>query len=86
MYGSFKLKHKNFTLREAFYIYIALYIYIVMVKDLSNVTINSISPFYLIINKINGYTEESNGSRYLTLFPTDESKDTLKKVLFIEQS
>ena len=58
----------------------------VMVKDLSNVTINGISPFYLIINKINGCIEESNGSRYLTLFPTDESKDTLKKVSFIEQS
>ena len=58
----------------------------VMVKELSNVTINSISRFYLIINKINGCIEESNGSRYLTLFPTDESKDTLKKVLFIEQS
>ena len=58
----------------------------VMVKELSNVTINSISPFYLIINKINGCIEESNGSRYLTLFPTDESKDSLKKVSFIEQS
>ena len=58
----------------------------VMVKELSNVTINSISRFYLIINKINGCIEESNGSRYLTLFPTDESKDTLKKVSFIEQS
>ena len=58
----------------------------VMVKELSNVTINSISPFYLIINKINGCIEESNGSRYLTLFPTDESKDTLKNVSFIEQS
>ena len=58
----------------------------VMVKDLSNVTINSISPFYLIINKINGYIEDSNGSRHLTLFPTDESKDTLEKVSFIEQS
>ena len=57
-----------------------------MGKDLSNVTINSISPFYLNINKINGYIEESNESRYLTLFPTDESKDTLKKVSFKEQS
>ena len=57
-----------------------------MVKELNNVTINSISPFYLIINKINECIEESNGSRYLTLFPTDESKDTLKKVSFIEQS
>ena len=48
-------------------------------KDLSNVTINSVNLFYLIINKRNGYIEESNVSRYLTLVPTDESKDTLKK-------
>ena len=48
-------------------------------KDLSNVTVNSVNLFYLIINKRNGYTEESNVSRYLTLVPTDESKDTLKK-------
>ena len=47
-------------------------------KDLSNVTVNSVNLFYLIINKRNGYTEESNVSRYLTLVPTDESKDTLK--------
>ena len=48
-------------------------------KDLSNVTVNSVNLFYLIINKRNGYIEESNVSRYLTLVPTDESKDTLKK-------
>ena len=48
-------------------------------KDLSNVTINSVNLFHLIINKRNGYIEESNVSRYLTLVPTDESKDTLKK-------
>ena len=32
-----------------------------------------------IINKINGYNEESNGFKYLTLVPADESKNTLKK-------
>ena len=48
-------------------------------KDLSNVTINSVNLFYLIINKRNGYTEESNARRYLTLVHTDESKDTLKR-------
>ena len=31
------------------------------------------------MNKINGYIEESNGNKYLTLVPTHESKDTLKK-------
>ena len=37
-------------------------------------------PLYLIINKVNGYTEGSNGKKYLTLVPTDESKDTLWKI------
>ena len=30
------------------------------------------------MNKMNGYIEESNGKKYLTLVPTDESKDALK--------
>ena len=34
----------------------------------------------LIINKINGYIVESNGDRYLMLFPTDESIETLKSM------
>lgn len=34
----------------------------------------------LIINKINGYIVESNGDRYLILFPTDESIETLKSM------
>ena len=34
--------------------------------------INSVDPLYLIINKINGYFERINGSKYLTLFPTNE--------------
>ena len=34
---------------------------------------------YLIIYKINKYIKESNRNKFLMLFPTDESKDTLKK-------
>ena len=34
---------------------------------------------YLIFNKTNGYFEEINGNRYLTLVPTDESEDKIKK-------
>ena len=41
-------------------------------------TTNSINPSYFIINKINEYIEETNGGKYLTLFPSDKSKDTLK--------
>ena len=43
-------------------------------------TTNSVNPSYLIVNKINGYIEEGNGSKYSTLVPTnDESRDTLEK-------
>ena len=45
-------------------------------KDLK---IYSVNPLYLIFNKTNGYFEEINGNRYLTLVPTDESKDKIKK-------
>ena len=40
---------------------------------------NSVNPLYLIIDKINGYFEESNGNKYLTLIANDESEDILKK-------
>ena len=43
------------------------------------VTINSVNPLYLIIDMINGYTEESNGNKCLKLASTGEAKDTLKK-------
>ena len=44
---------------------------------LSNAKVNSKNPLYFIINKINGYTEQSN--EYLTLVVIDKSKDTLAK-------
>ena len=34
---------------------------------------------YLIINKVNGYFEETNGNKFLTLVPTNESKEKIKK-------
>ena len=34
---------------------------------------------YLIIDKSNGYIEESNGNKYLTLVSTDKNKGILKK-------
>ena len=39
---------------------------------------NSVNLLYLIINRTKySITGESYGSKYLTLVPTDESKDTL---------
>ena len=51
----------------------------VMFKDLWYLKINSENPLYLIVNKINRYCEETNGNKYLTLVPTDWSKNTHKK-------
>ena len=45
----------------------------------SPLKINSVNPLHLIIDKINGYIEENNEDKYLTLTPANESKDTLKK-------
>ena len=48
-----------------------------MIKEPSDVEVNSVNPLYLIIDKINLYIEQRNENRYLTQFSTDESKDTL---------
>ena len=45
------------------------------IKDSKYVKINSINPLYLIFNKVNGYFEEINGNKYLTLVPTNENKE-----------
>ena len=39
-----------------------------------NSKINSVNLLYLIFNKVNGYFEETNGNKYLTLVSTNESK------------
>ena len=43
------------------------------------VKINSVSSLYLIFSKVNGYFEETNKGTYLTLVPTNESKEKNKK-------
>ena len=48
------------------------------IKDSKYVKINSVNPLYLIFNKGNGYVEEINGNKYLTLVPTNESKEKIK--------
>ena len=32
-----------------------------------------------MFNKVNGYFEETNENKYLTLFPTNESEEKMKK-------
>ena len=45
------------------------------IKDLKYVKINGIIPSYLISSKVNGYFEEIDKNKYLTLVPTNESKE-----------
>ena len=51
---------------------------IILTYYVGYVTPNTVKPLHLIINKINGSIEESNGSKYLTVVPDDESKTSLK--------
>ena len=54
------------------------YIRYVTIKDSEYVKINSVNPLYLIFNKVNGYFEEINKSKSLTLVSTNQSEN-LKK-------
>ena len=49
------------------------------VKDSKFVKTYKVNSLYLIFNKVNGYLEEINGNKYLTLAPTNESKEKNKK-------
>ena len=49
------------------------------IKDSKYVKINSVNPLYLFFIRVNGYFEEINKSKYLTLVPTNESKEKIKK-------
>ena len=51
------------------------YIGYVTIKDSNYVKINSVNPLNLIFSKVNGYFEEINRNKCLTLVPTNESKE-----------
>ena len=46
----------------------------ITIKNLSYVKINSVNPLYIIIDKVDGYIEESNGNKNLTIFLTKSHK------------
>ena len=45
------------------------------IKDSKNVKINSVNPLYLIFINVKGQFEEINENKYLTLVPTNVSKE-----------
>ena len=49
------------------------------IKDSKYLKMNNVDSLYLIINKVNGYFEEINKNKYLTLVPTNKSKELMKK-------
>ena len=55
------------------------YIRYIKIKDLKYVKINSVNFLYLIFSKANGYFEEINGNKYLTLVHTNESKEKIER-------
>ena len=70
----------NFKIDEKSYKNILIYyIGYVTIKDSKYVKMYSVNPLYLIFNKVNGYFEEINGNKYLTLVPTNDSKAKNKK-------
>ena len=41
--------------------------------------INRVNPLYLMINRIDGFIEEKNGDKYLSIASTDRNSEVLKK-------
>ena len=68
----------NIKIDEKSYKTILIYYirYVTIKKDLK---IYSVDPFYFIFKNVTEYFEEINGNKYLTLVPTNKSKDKFKK-------
>ena len=50
-------------------------------KKYSNyVKVNSVNRLYFIFSKVNGYFQEINKNKYLTIVPTNESKEKKLKI------
>ena len=70
----------NIKIDEKLYKNILIYrIGYVIIKDLKYIKLNSVYPLYLIFSKVNGYLEEINGNKYLTLVPTNKTKEIIQK-------
>ena len=68
----------NIKIDEMSYKNILIY-YIGYVVIKKYVKIYSVNLLYIIFRYVNGYFEEINGNKYLTLVPTNESKEKIRK-------
>ena len=48
------------------------------IKDFTKIF--NVNPLHLIFRNVNGYFEEINKNKYLTLVPTNESKEKIKNM------
>ena len=69
----------NIKIDEESYKNILIY-YIGCVPIKEYIKIFNVNPLYLIFIYVNGYFEEINGHKYLTLGPTNKSKEKIKKI------
>ena len=69
--SNFKLDKKASTGLDSYYIG-----YVDKKPDWS---VNSVNLLYLMINRIDGYVEEKNGSKYLNISDTGRNSEVLKK-------
>ena len=54
------------------------YIGYVTIKDSKYVKINSVTPLYLMLNKMNEFYVKINGNKHLTLVPFNKTKEKIK--------
>ena len=73
----------NIKIDEKLYKNILIY-YIGYVTTEEYMQIYSVNPLYLIFRYMNGYFEEIDGNKYLTLVPTNESKEKKYEELCIK--
>ena len=56
------------------------YIRCVTIKDSKYAKINSVKPLQFFFDNVNGYFEEIDGTKYLTLVPSNKSKEIVKNM------
>ena len=69
----------NIKINEKSYKSILIY-YIGYETIKKNLQIYSVNPMQYTFGKVKGYFEEINGNKYLTLVPTNESKEKIKRI------
>ena len=55
------------------------YIGYVTINYLKYIKTNSVNLLHVIFDKVNGYFEKINGSKYLMLVPTNDNKEKIEK-------